>query len=82
MLLQRCENINHHNDDNLIEIRRALTAGYFFNAARRIDSYARSYVVLADRKEDYIHPSSVLNDNPPKYVLFDDVRLTSREYMT
>ncbi|CAD2214466.1 ATP-dependent RNA helicase DHX8/PRP22 [Angomonas deanei] len=70
------------NDDNLTQVRKAITAGYFFNVARRVDSYTRSYVTLSDRREVYIHPSSALLDDPPRYVLYDDIRLTRKEYMS
>lgn len=82
MLSRRNVNISHANDTNLTEIRRAITAGYFFHAARRVDSHARSYVTMLDRREVYVHPSSVLMDDPPKYVLYDDLRMTKKEYMT
>ncbi|CCW60143.1 unnamed protein product [Phytomonas sp. EM1] len=81
MLTRRYTNISHANDDNLNEVRRAITAGYFFHAAKRVDSHTRSFVTLAERREVYVHPSSVLIDDPPKYVLYDDIRLTNREYM-
>ncbi|KPI88532.1 putative pre-mRNA splicing factor ATP-dependent RNA helicase putative dead/h helicase [Leptomonas seymouri] len=82
MLARRNQHISHENDANLDLVRKAITAGYFFHAARRVDSHTRSYVTLSDRREVYVHPSSVLIDDPPKYVLFDDLRMTKREYMT
>ncbi|AYU83647.1 pre-mRNA splicing factor ATP-dependent RNA helicase, putative [Leishmania donovani] len=82
MLARRNQHISHENDTNLDEVRKSITAGYFFNAARRVDSHTRSYVTLSDRREVYVHPSSVLIDDPPKYVLYDDLRMTKREYMT
>ncbi|CCW66889.1 unnamed protein product [Phytomonas sp. Hart1] len=81
MLTSRYTNISHANDNNLTEVRRAITAGYFFHAAKRVDSHTRSFVTLAERREVYVHPSSVLIDDPPKYVLYDDLRLTNKEYM-
>ncbi|KAG5464119.1 hypothetical protein LSCM1_00299 [Leishmania martiniquensis] len=82
MLARRNQHISHENDTNLDAVRKSITAGYFFNAARRVDSHTRSYVTLSDRREVYVHPSSVLIDDPPKYVLYDDLRMTKREYMT
>lgn len=82
MLKRRYRNLSHENDNNLTAVRKALCSGYFFNAARRLDSHTRSYVTLADRREVYVHPSSSLTDQPPKYVLYDDLRVTNREYMT
>jgi ATP-dependent RNA helicase DHX8/PRP22 len=82
MLARRHQHISHENDTNLDQVRKAITAGYFFHAARRVDSHTRSYVTLSDRREVYVHPSSVLIDDPPKYVLYDDLRMTKQEYMT
>ncbi|KPA81246.1 putative pre-mRNA splicing factor ATP-dependent RNA helicase putativedead/h helicase [Leptomonas pyrrhocoris] len=82
MLARRNQHISHENDTNLDQVRKSITAGYFFHAARRVDSHTRSYVTLSDRREVYVHPSSVLIDDPPKYVLYDDLRMTKREYMT
>ncbi|KAL7695911.1 pre-mRNA splicing factor ATP-dependent RNA helicase [Lotmaria passim] len=82
MLARRNQHISHENDTNLDQVRKAITAGYFFHAARRVDSHTRSYVTLSDRREVYVHPSSVLIEDPPKYVLYDDLRMTKREYMT
>ncbi|KAH8611323.1 DEAD DEAH box helicase Helicase conserved C terminal domain [Trypanosoma vivax] len=79
MLRKRHPSIEHHNDFALDEVRRAITAGYFFNAARRITDVA--YATLAERREVYVHPSSCLRDSPPKYLLFNELQLTSREYM-
>ncbi|EPY21456.1 ATP-dependent RNA helicase DHX8/PRP22 [Strigomonas culicis] len=70
------------NADNLTQVRKAITAGYFFNVAKRVDSYTRSYVTISERREVYMHPSSVLLDEPPKYVLYDDIRITKKEYMS
>lgn len=81
MLTRRHPNISHSSDHDLTSVRKAITAGYFFHAAKRVDSHARSYVTMADRREVYVHPSSVLIDDPPKYVLYDDLRLTKKEYM-
>ncbi|ORC85188.1 pre-mRNA splicing factor ATP-dependent RNA helicase [Trypanosoma theileri] len=79
MLHKRHATIPHHNDDALTEVRRALTAGYFFNAARRITDVA--YATLAERREVYVHPSSCLRDTPPKFLLYNELQLTNREYM-
>ncbi|KAF5221139.1 hypothetical protein ECC02_005851 [Trypanosoma cruzi] len=79
MLHKRHASIPHHNDDALTEVRRAITAGYFFNVAKRITDVA--YATLAERREVYVHPSSCLRDAPPKYVLYNELQLTNREYM-
>lgn len=82
LLNHRYRNISTENDQNITAVRKALCAGYFFHAAKRLDLQARSYVTLSDRREVYLHPSSSLSSNPPKYVLYNDLRVTRQEYMT
>lgn len=82
LLRRRHRTISTENDQNLTAVRKAICAGYFFNVAKRVDSHARSYVTLSDRREVYMHPSSALIEDPPKYVLYDDLRVTKKEYMT
>jgi ATP-dependent RNA helicase DHX8/PRP22 len=64
---------------DLVLVRKAITAGYFFQAARRTNGDL--YVTLSDRREVSMHPSSSLRDVQPKYVIFDELHLTSREFM-
>eukprot|EP00796_Vickermania_ingenoplastis_P005219 gene5220-3737_t len=81
LLSRHHRTISTENDMNLTAVRKALCAGYFFNVAKRIDSHARVYETLADRREVFIHPSSSLMEDPPKYVLYDDLRVTRKVYM-
>lgn len=82
LLRHRHREISTENNQNITAVRKALCAGYFFHAAKRMDAHSRSYVTLSDRREVYLHPSSSLMDNPPRYVLYNDLRVTRREYMT
>lgn len=60
-------------------IRKAITSGYFFNAAKRTNN--DMYVTLSDRREVALHPSSSLRELVPKYVIYDELHMTAREYM-
>ena len=61
-------------------IRKCLVAGYFCNAARlQLDG---TYRTIKDNQPLAIHPSSVLYaEDPPKYVIYGEVVLTSQNYM-
>ena len=66
-----------------ILIGKAITAGFFPNAAR-LQKGGDSYRTLKSGGiTAWIHPSSVLArvETAPKWILFDQLQLTSKEYM-
>lgn len=67
-------------DDPQIAIQKALTAGFFPNAAR-LNRGGDSYKTVKSNQTVYIHPSSVLHLQRPKWLLYHELVLTSKEYM-
>ncbi|KAI9805354.1 MAG: hypothetical protein M1833_005807 [Piccolia ochrophora] len=66
---------------NLPPIQKALTAGFFPNAAR-LQKGGDSYRTVKNGMTVYLHPSSTLfGDQAPKWVIFYELVLTSKEYM-
>ncbi|RKF55250.1 Pre-mRNA-splicing factor ATP-dependent RNA helicase-like protein cdc28 [Golovinomyces cichoracearum] len=67
---------------NLVPIQKAITAGFFPNAAR-LQRGGDSYRTVKNNTTVYIHPSSVLMDsNPPiKLVVYYELVQTTKEYM-
>lgn len=67
---------------DLVPIQKAITAGFFPNAAR-LQRGGDSYRTVKNNTTVYIHPSSVLMDsNPPiKMVVYYELVQTSKEYM-
>ncbi|KAH9906811.1 P-loop containing nucleoside triphosphate hydrolase protein [Xylariomycetidae sp. FL2044] len=67
---------------NIDPIKKALTAGFFPNAAR-LQRHGDSYRTLKNNATVYIHPSSVLmkSDPPEKTVIYYELVLTTKEYM-
>jgi len=67
--------------DDVDKIRRCIVQGFFANAAQR--TYTGAYKTVRDEHELWIHPTSVLADVevPPRWVVFNEVVHTSREYM-
>jgi len=61
-------------------IARALTAGFFPNAAR-LQRGGDSYRTVKNGLTVYLHPSSVLIEERPKWAIFYELVLTSKEYM-
>lgn len=66
--------------NDLVPIQKSLLAGFFPNAAR-LQRGGDSYRTIKNGMTVYLHPSSTLFEVNPKWVLFYELVLTSREYM-
>ncbi|KAL8866395.1 MAG: hypothetical protein Q9174_006327, partial [Haloplaca sp. 1 TL-2023] len=64
----------------LVPIQKALTSGFFPNAAR-LQKGGDSYRTVKNGMTVYVHPSSVLFEVNPRWVIFYELVLTSKEYM-
>jgi len=60
-------------------ICKAITAGFFTNAAKKDPQ--EGYRTLVDQNPVYIHPSSALFNKNPEYVIYHELVLTTKEYM-
>ena len=60
-------------------IRKAICAGYFHNSCRR--DHEDGYKVLRDEQQVYIHPSSVMYQKNPEYIIYHELVQTTREYV-
>ncbi|KAI1381041.1 P-loop containing nucleoside triphosphate hydrolase protein [Hypoxylon crocopeplum] len=67
---------------NIEPIKKALTAGFFPNAAK-LQRSGDSYRTVKNNTTVWIHPSSVLmkSDPPEKMVVYYELVLTNKEYM-
>lgn len=67
---------------NIEPIQKAITAGFFANAAR-LQRDGESYRTVKRNTTVYIHPSSVLmaNDPPVRLVVYHELVQTTKEYM-
>lgn len=65
---------------NLEPIQKAITAGFFPNSAR-LQRDGQTYRQVKNGQVVYIHPSSVLMEVNPKWVIYYELVLTSKEYM-
>lgn len=66
--------------NDTIPIRKAITAGFFYNAAK-LQRSGDSYRTVKQNQTVLIHPSSSLFQHPPKMVLYYELVLTTKEYM-
>ncbi|KAK5260788.1 hypothetical protein LTR40_003494 [Exophiala xenobiotica] len=65
---------------NMEPIQKAITAGFFPHSAR-LQRDGQSYRTVKNGQVVYIHPSGVLIENQPKWVIYHELVLTSKEYM-
>lgn len=70
------------DDQKLTRIQKSLFSGFFPNVAK-LSKLGSSYVLIKRNQPVYIHPSSGLfpSKPPPKFVLYHELVLTSKEYM-
>jgi pre-mRNA-splicing factor ATP-dependent RNA helicase DHX16 len=66
--------------NNLPPIQKAITAGFFPNVAR-LQRGGDSYRTVKNGQTVYLHPSSTLFEVNPKWVIYYELVLTSKEYM-
>ena len=66
---------------HLEKVKRALTAGFFLNAAR-IRRSGQGYQTLKSSQDVFIHPSSVIYsyNPPPKLIIYHELVLTTKEF--
>ncbi|XP_050369391.1 probable pre-mRNA-splicing factor ATP-dependent RNA helicase DEAH5 [Argentina anserina] len=65
--------------NNYTKITRAITAGFFFHVARKDPQ--EGYKTLVENQPVYIHPSSALFQKQPGWVIYNELVMTTKEYM-
>lgn len=65
---------------DLVPIQKSITAGFFPHAAR-LQRGGDSYRGVKNSMTVHLHPSSTLFEEKPKWVLYHELVLTSKEYM-
>jgi pre-mRNA-splicing factor ATP-dependent RNA helicase DHX16 len=63
-----------------VAIRRCITSAFFSNAAR-LQKDGQSYRALATGQTLFIHPSSSLHEQKPRWVVYWEAVSTSKDYM-
>ncbi|CEG75130.1 Putative Pre-mRNA-splicing factor ATP-dependent RNA helicase DHX16 [Rhizopus microsporus] len=63
-----------------VEVKLAITSGFFFNAAR-LNKSGDSYRTVKQNQTVHIHPSSSMLQKKPKWIIYFELVLTSKEYM-
>lgn len=68
------------SSNDISAIRKALLSGYFFQTAC-LQQNGESYRTIKHGQSIYIHPSSVLYKDRPKWLMYHELVLTTKEYM-
>ncbi|OMO89589.1 hypothetical protein COLO4_19679 [Corchorus olitorius] len=69
------------NSNDLEAIKKAITSGFFPHSARLQKDGSYRTVKSRNTQTAYIHPSSGLAEVRPRWVVYDQLVLTSKEYM-
>ncbi|QSL64806.1 hypothetical protein MERGE_002108 [Pneumocystis wakefieldiae] len=78
-LCERVEIVTGITSSDIIAIQKSITAGFFYNVAR-LQKSSNSYRTIKSGQTVYIHPNSVLFGVNPKWILYYELVLTSKEY--
>lgn len=78
-LMQRVEIELVSNPQETVNIRKAITAGYFYHIARL--SKGGQYKTVKHQQTVMIHPNSALFEDLPRWVLYHELVFTTKEFM-
>ncbi|KAH1013951.1 hypothetical protein HUJ04_002867 [Dendroctonus ponderosae] len=78
-LMQRVEIEMVSSISETTDIRKAITAGYFYHIARL--SKAGNYKTVKHNQTVTVHPNSSLFEELPRWVLYHELVFTSKEFM-
>lgn len=78
-LVQRVEMELVSNPTETVNIRKAITAGYFYHIAKL--SKSGSYKTAKHNQTVMIHPNSSLFEELPRWVLYHELVFTTKEFM-
>ena len=73
------ENLSINNENTSMNIRKCIASGFFYNSAKLCKDGI--YRTLKNSQTVYIHPSSFLFKENPRWVIYHQLIYTSKEYM-
>ncbi|XP_023577699.1 putative pre-mRNA-splicing factor ATP-dependent RNA helicase DHX16 isoform X1 [Octodon degus] len=77
-LLERVEVGLSSCQGDYVRVRKAITAGYFYHTARLTRS---GYRTVKQQQTVFIHPNSSLFEQQPRWLLYHELVLTTKEFM-
>lgn len=79
-LMERVEIELKSDPTDSVAIRKSFTAGYFYHVAR-LSKDGGSYKTIKSNQTVLIHPNSALFEEKPRWLLYHELVLTSKEFM-
>lgn len=67
------------NEDSLVSVRKCFASAFYCRIALSVPD--GSYLTQLDHKRVYIHPSSCLFNKKPEVIIYNELVLTTKEYM-
>ncbi len=77
-LMERVEIELTSNPNELVAIKKAITSGYFYHAARLSKG---GYRTAKHQQVVHIHPNSSLFEEQPRWLVYFELVFTTKEYM-
>ncbi|XP_067306450.1 pre-mRNA-splicing factor ATP-dependent RNA helicase DHX16 [Pseudorasbora parva] len=77
-LMDRIEVELCSSDGDSVPIRKAVTAGYFYNTARLSKG---GYKTVKHQQTVYVHPNSSLFEEQPRWMIYHELVFTTKEFM-
>lgn len=74
------ESISMVDDDYYSNVRKAMASGFFYNTAK-LQEKTGTYKTLKNQHTVNVHPSSSLFENMPKWVIYNELVFTTKEFM-
>jgi len=68
------------DDDYYTNVRKAITSGFFYHTAK-LQEKTGTYRTLKNQHTVHVHPSSSLFDALPKWVIYNELVFTTKEFM-
>jgi hypothetical protein len=65
--------------NNYNRVRKAICSGYFRNAAKK--DAIEGYKTLTEGTPVFLHPSSSMFQRPPEWCIYNEIIMTTKEYM-
>ena len=74
------EKLSVVDDDYYSNVRKAVASGFFYNTAK-LQEKTGTYKTLKNQHTVNVHPSSSLFENMPKWVIYNELVFTTKEFM-
>lgn len=74
------EKLSVVDDDYYSNVRKAVASGFFYNTAK-LQEKTGTYRTLKNQHTVNVHPSSSLFENMPKWVIYNELVFTTKEFM-